>query len=295
MLNSSNFAMIPLSYCIHLASSGQREKMRWFTEYCIDFAIGRTNSIRFYAQSWNIGKTKAGKLCKEFKQEIIEFHKARIKENEKHFEKIVDKMRTGNGQKSDTKTDAKTTVKSGTDEGSADTKTDNFSRKCGHNSEKIRTKKIERKKEIKKNTHTILLESVCVELNLKEAELEEWLNEKSAHADDRGAYKYALERALVNGTKRTIEELKDWKKKKDQQQQVQQLEEVEQIESADFSIFTQNPQILEHFLNFNEKIKYVIDSQGFTLDIWFENGQRTNIAKSQLYPLLKELQQGGAV
>ena len=302
MLNSSNFAMIPLSYCIHLAGTGQREKMRQFAEYCLDYAAGRTNSVRFYAESWGIGKTKAGQLCKEFKQEITEFYQARIEDNEKHYQKVADKTRTKREKNADIKTDTKTTVKSGIDEDLADTKTDRVRKNRGQGTEKPRTKNIERKKEKKENnTHTLEQhkeKKVCVSTSSYSdfpvnKQVEEWIKEKSSIAHNPYAYAAKIRKAYANNEPEALEEFEMWLKQKQQQEQAEQEEQqTEQIEHADFSIFIENPQILQHYLGL-QKIKYVLDSMGSTLDIYFEDHTRMQVAKSQLYSILRELQQQG--
>ncbi|WOE70507.1 replication protein [Hydrogenimonas thermophila] len=131
-------------------------------------------------------------------------------------------------------------------------------------------------------------EKVCV--SSENQEIEKWLNEKSIVAHYPYAYKAKIREALNNGEKEAVEEFEAWKKSKEQQEQAEQEEQqLQQVEHADFSIFVQNPQVLQHYINTDKEIKYVVDPGLSTLDIYFSDGQTAHIAKSQLYPILKEL------
>lgn len=65
-----NYKTYPTDYVQELKKKGNRKKARAFQEYWDDMEHGEHNSIRFYAQSWDAGKSTAQRWVDEFNREV---------------------------------------------------------------------------------------------------------------------------------------------------------------------------------------------------------------------------------
>ena len=84
----SAYMTMPKEYAMQLQNEGKREKARAFMEYCLDLDNGVSNSISFYAKSWNLSKTGAGKWIKNFKDAIEKHHQYWMEKNTQNFNNI---------------------------------------------------------------------------------------------------------------------------------------------------------------------------------------------------------------
>ena len=64
-----NYKTYPTDYVQELKSQGKRKKSRAFMEYWDDMEHGDFNSLRFYAQSWEVGKSTVQRWQEEFNKE----------------------------------------------------------------------------------------------------------------------------------------------------------------------------------------------------------------------------------
>lgn len=100
-----HYIKVPTDYIQELRKNGQRKKSRCFFEYIIDINDGEHNSVRFYAQSWELSIGAVHKYIKEFKEEIDKFESflelknakqnSSVKNEREHF---VNKMNTDKAQ-----------------------------------------------------------------------------------------------------------------------------------------------------------------------------------------------------
>jgi len=67
-----NYIKLPTDYVLELKQKGiaGRRKAMAFADYIDDIERGDFNSIRFYANAWNVGKSTAERWIKNFKDEI---------------------------------------------------------------------------------------------------------------------------------------------------------------------------------------------------------------------------------
>ncbi len=84
----SAYMTMPKEYAIQLQNEDKREKARAFMEYCLDLDNGVSNSISFYAKSWNLSKSNAHKWTKDFKDAIEKHHQYWMEKNTQNFNNI---------------------------------------------------------------------------------------------------------------------------------------------------------------------------------------------------------------
>ena len=97
--NKGRYLSVPTDYVNALFMNNQRAKGRAFLEYNIDLQNDEINSIRFYAKSWDIGKSTVERWTKEFKEEIARYHAYWTLKNQNHYTSVANKV----GHKEDTK------------------------------------------------------------------------------------------------------------------------------------------------------------------------------------------------
>lgn len=117
--------MMPKDYARGLMQSGQREKASAFMEYVFDFDEHVDNSLRFYASSWNVGKTTASRWIEEFKDKLAEHFDFWTIQNELKYRGTLA------GQSRDSKRDTKKPIASSSQQSERDTKEDTFGTVAG--------------------------------------------------------------------------------------------------------------------------------------------------------------------
>jgi len=85
-----NYKMYPIDYIEELKRKGVkgRRKAMAFMAYFHDFQMKEVNSIRFYAEYWNVSHTAVLKWIKEFKEEIERFYAYWSMQNMQHYNSI---------------------------------------------------------------------------------------------------------------------------------------------------------------------------------------------------------------
>lgn len=93
----SSYMMLPKDYIKGLYKANKAKKAGAFVEYAMALDEKKINSIRFYAESWDVTKSTAERWIKEFRDEIAEHYDFWASHNKKSHEKTVKKSGTPNG------------------------------------------------------------------------------------------------------------------------------------------------------------------------------------------------------
>jgi len=86
-----NYKTYPTDYVQELKASS-RKKARAFLEYWDDMEHGEHNSLRFYAQSWEVGKSTVQRWQEEFNHEIDLFLSHWVLKNSQHNKHVKKSM-----------------------------------------------------------------------------------------------------------------------------------------------------------------------------------------------------------
>ncbi len=117
--------MMPKDYARELMKQGNRDKASAFMEYMFDLDEKRDNSLRFYASSWEVGKTTASRWIEDFKDEIAKHFDFWTIQNELKYRGTVA------GQSRDSKRDTKKPIQSDFQSNKRDTKKNGFGTVAG--------------------------------------------------------------------------------------------------------------------------------------------------------------------
>lgn len=82
---------LPTDYVSELRNKKQRKKSRCFIEYFYDVEVGEHNSYRFYATSWEVGKSTAQRWVEDFNEALEIFDAARELKRITHYKKAIEK------------------------------------------------------------------------------------------------------------------------------------------------------------------------------------------------------------
>lgn len=138
--------MMPKDYARELMKQGNRDKASAFMEYMFDLDEKRDNSLRFYASSWEVGKTTASRWIEDFKDEIAKHFDFWTIQNELKYRGTVA------GQSRDSKRDTKKPIQSDFQSNKRDTKKNGFGTVAGQS---INTKIINKRDSGKKQVFSV--------------------------------------------------------------------------------------------------------------------------------------------
>lgn len=82
---------VPSDYISELRNKAQRKKSRAFFEYFYDIEVGEHNSYRFYATSWEVGKSTAQRWVEDFNKALEIYDSARELKRITHYKKAIEK------------------------------------------------------------------------------------------------------------------------------------------------------------------------------------------------------------
>lgn len=135
VVEMSSYMMMPKDYARKLMQLGQREKASAFMEYMFDLDEKKDNSLRFYASSWNVGKTTASRWIEDFKYEIAKHFDFWTIQNELKYRGTVA------GQSRDSKRDSKIAINTYLQDSKRDSKKNGFGTVAGQSINTINTNK----------------------------------------------------------------------------------------------------------------------------------------------------------